>query len=169
MKKLKIYLDTSVINFIHADDAPDFRAATIDFFENFVKTERYDVFISDVVIAEIEKTQDPQKRLLLLDTIAGFRLRVLFVDDEVNRLAQLYVAERVIPAKKLEDAQHIALAVVSQIEILLSWNFKHLANINKQLRIQAINDREGYLHPLILTNPLEVIYDDDVEDPESTS
>jgi len=169
MKKLKVYLDTSVINFLHAADAPDFQAATVDFFENYVRKERYEVFVSEVVLAEIEKTRDNDRRAMLLDVIAEFRLRVLRVSDEVNRLAELYVSEQVIPAKKFEDAQHIALAVTHQIEILLSWNFKHLANINKQLRIQAVNDREGYVHPLILTNPLEVMYDDDNEDSEGAS
>lgn len=164
MKKLKIYLDTSVINFLYADDAPDFQAATIDFFEQYVRLGRYDVFISDVVIAEIDKTQNRERRDILLGVISEYALRILSSDAEANRLAELYVAEKIIPAKKVEDALHIALATVHQIEILLSWNFKHLANINKQLLVRSLNEREGYFHPLMLTNPLEVIYESDSED-----
>lgn len=58
MKKLKLYLDTSVLNFLFAEDAPDFKNVTIDFFENYVAKEKYDVFISNVVIREIEKASD---------------------------------------------------------------------------------------------------------------
>ncbi|OHD57229.1 MAG: hypothetical protein A2014_03835 [Spirochaetes bacterium GWF1_49_6] len=53
MKKIKVYLDTSVINFIFADDAPDFKKATIDFFENYFSL--YEVYISDIVLLEIKK------------------------------------------------------------------------------------------------------------------
>ena len=50
MKKLKIYLDTSVINFLFADDVPEFKKITDDFFENYIKKEKYLAYISDVVI-----------------------------------------------------------------------------------------------------------------------
>ena len=63
MKKLKIYLDTSVINFLFADDVPEFKKITEDFFENYVKKGKYIVYVSNVVIAEIEKTRDKQGRL----------------------------------------------------------------------------------------------------------
>ena len=69
MKKLKIYLDTSVINFLFADDVPEFRKITEDFFENYVKKGKYLVYVSDVVIAEIEKTKYGDKKKLLLEVI----------------------------------------------------------------------------------------------------
>ncbi|MEI6126614.1 MAG: hypothetical protein WCQ99_08705 [Pseudomonadota bacterium] len=58
MKKLKIYLDTSVINFLFADDAPDFKMVTEDFFKNYVLRKKFDVYASDVLIREVEKTKD---------------------------------------------------------------------------------------------------------------
>jgi len=66
-----------------------------------------------------------------------------------------------IPPKKLEDAQHIAIATCNQMDILLSWNFKHLSNIQKQLSVKIINEKEGYFYPLILTNPMEVVYENE--------
>lgn len=54
MRKTKIYLDTSVISFLYADDAPDLKAVTHDFFENYVKKDVYDIYISQVVVTEIE-------------------------------------------------------------------------------------------------------------------
>ena len=49
MKKLQIYLDTSIISHLNADDAPDMRDITIEFFNNYVKTGKYDVFISPII------------------------------------------------------------------------------------------------------------------------
>ncbi|MEW6609021.1 MAG: type II toxin-antitoxin system VapC family toxin [bacterium] len=156
MKKLKIYLDTSVINFLFADDAPEFKKITKEFFEKYVK--KYIVYISDVVIREIEETKDEAKKMKLLKVIEKYPLRILRLDKESDKLANIYIKEKVIPAKKMEDAQHIAISTCNQIDILLSWNFKHLANIQKQLSVKIVNEKEGYFYPLILTNPMEVIY-----------
>ncbi len=161
MTKLKIYLDTSVINFLFADDVPDFRKITEDFFENYVKKGKYLVYVSDVVIAEIEKTKSGDKKLLLLEVIEKYSLRILVLDETSDALANVYLREKIIPPKKLEDAQHIAIATCNQMDILLSWNFKHLSNIQKQIGVKVINEKEGYFYPLILTNPMEVVYENE--------
>jgi hypothetical protein len=161
MKTLKIYLDTSVINFLFAEDAPDFKRITIEFFDQFVRRKIYQVFISEVVIRELEQTSDMEQRDRLLNVIAEYDLRVLPLTGEANTLAHLYLAEHILPEKKLDDARHIALTTINQIDILLSWNFKHLANINKQLAVKVINEREGYYYPMLLTNPMEVLYEDE--------
>ncbi|HLG30651.1 MAG TPA: hypothetical protein VI387_10610, partial [Candidatus Brocadiales bacterium] len=122
MKKLKIYLDTSVINFLFADDVPEFKKITEDFFENYVKKGKYLVYISDVVIAEIEKTKKGNKKKLLLEVIEKYSLRILALDETSNKLSNVYLREKIIPPKKLEDAQHIAIATCNQMDILLSWN-----------------------------------------------
>ena len=71
----------------------------------------------------------------LLNVISEFDLRVLPLTDEANKLALLSLAERILPEKKLDDARHIALTTVNQIDILLSWNFKQLARIFRRLSI----------------------------------
>lgn len=58
MKKLKVYLDTSVINFLFADDAPELKAATVDFFDNFIRTGIYETYISEYVLFEINRTTE---------------------------------------------------------------------------------------------------------------
>jgi len=161
MKKLKIYLDTSVINFLFVDDAPEFRKITEDFFDNYVKTGKYVTYISDVVIAEIEKTKNVEKKKQLLEVIEKYSLRIFAIDKAVEALAAAYIREKVIPEKKLEDAQHIAIATSNQVDVLLSWNFKHLANIQKQISVKIVNEREGYFYPLVLANPMEVLYEND--------
>jgi predicted nucleic acid-binding protein len=159
MKKLKLYLDTSVLNFLFAEDAPDFKNITVDFFENYVAKGKYDVYISNVVIREIEKAPDISKRNILLNTVKKYSLRILMLTPEAVALSELYLSERIIPAKKREDAQHIAIAVCNQIDVLVSWNFKHLANIQKQLAVKIVNEQQGYYYPLVLTNPMEVLYE----------
>lgn len=161
MKKLKIYLDTSVINFLFADDVPEFRKITEDFFEHYVKTAKYIVYVSDIVIAEIEKTKSADKRKQLLEVVERYSLRILALDEASDALAAVYIREKIIPKKKLEDAQHIAIAACNQMDILLSWNFKHLSNIQKQFGVKIANEKEGYFYPLILTNPMEVVYEND--------
>lgn len=161
MRKFKLYLDTSVLNFLYADDVPEFKKVTEDFFENYVKKGKYIVYISDVVIREIEKTKDKNRKIKLLELIKRYSLKILTLDIDSNVLANVYIREKIIPARKIEDAQHIAIATCNQIDILVSWNFKHLANIQKQIAVKIVNEKEGYFYPLVLTNPMEVIYEND--------
>ena len=95
MKKLKIYLDTSVINFLFADDVPDFRKVTEEFFELVKEGESFEVYISDVVINEISKTNDIIKRHRLLSIISEYQIIRLTneKDTEVSELAELYLSK----------------------------------------------------------------------------
>lgn len=160
MRKTKIYLDTSVISFLYADDAPDLKAATHDFFENYVGQNVYAVHISEMVVAEIERTVDPEHRRRLRVIVEEYAIPVLATSEEAERLAQEYVESAVIPSAHREDALHVAVATVNEMDILLSWNFKHLANIKRQIGVKIVNERNGYFYPLLLTNPMEVLYED---------
>jgi len=75
---------------------------------------------------------------------------------EVEQLARLFLTRGVIPPAKMEDALHVAFAVVYEMDILLSWNFKHLANLNKEARLMAVSTEAGYRNTVRLTSPLEV-------------
>lgn len=59
---IKIYLDTSVINFLFADDAPELKEITVDLFENYILQNKYKSYISDFVLFEIGKTKDSAKK-----------------------------------------------------------------------------------------------------------
>lgn len=158
MHKLKIYLDTSVINFLFADDAPEKKEVTIDFFENYLDI--YDVYISSVVLDEIDNTRNEIKKLQLFKSIQYFNLKNFnIVNNEIIEIANVYIEKGIIPKNKFEDAVHIAFATYYEFDILLSWNFKHLANINKQIVINSLNLSIGYTKQLLLLNPYEVIYE----------
>jgi len=108
-----IYLDTSTINFLFADDAPEKKEITIDLFENFIKTGVYKTFISNFVLQELNQTETADKRNKLLKVIDDYFIETLELKnlDEVSELAQLYLKKGVIPPKKTFDALHIAAAV----------------------------------------------------------
>lgn len=161
---IKIYLDTSLINFLYAEDAPEKQAITKEFFENYVKKGIYDVFISPVVIDEINKTENITKRDTLIKTIKKYNLKVLDINEvkhEIERLAKLYITRKIIPEKKIEDALHIAIATVNEVDILLSWNHRHLANVDKERKVMAFNMLEGYTKPFKIITPMEVIYEEE--------
>ena len=157
-KKLKIYLDTSVINFLFADDAPEKKEVTVDFFENYLS--EYDVFISNTVIDEINRTLNEEKKNLLLESISKYNIFIYnIITPEIIELAKKYIERKVVPEGKFEDTLHIAFATYYEFDILLSWNFKHLANIKKQEIVNIINQELSFRKILTMTNPMEVIYE----------
>jgi predicted nucleic acid-binding protein len=157
-KKLKIYLDTSVINFLFSEQSPEKREITIEFFENYL--DLYEVYISEIVITEIEKTKDESKKSKLFQAIEKFNLEIYNnLNSSIQELSEIYIGNGIIPEKKIEDALHVAFCVFYEFDILLSWNFRHLANINKQDKINTVSLSNGYRKQLLLLNPMEVIYE----------
>lgn len=154
MRRLKLYLETSVWNFYFADDAPEKKEITHAFFTR-IKNGSYDIHISDVVLEEIGKAPEA-KRTLLLNIITEYSPQRLTLNEEIAELAQKYLAEGVLPENKLEDALHAAAAAVYEMDALISWNLKHLSNFKKMEMINGINLKEGYLKRLELITPMEV-------------
>ena len=154
MKKLRIYLDTSVINFLFADDAPEKRDITVEFFEH--RLADYQVAISDVVMFEIGKTSDDEKRRKLLEAVNRYALPLQILDGaqqaEVDALATAYIGAILPPAKR-EDALHVAISTVFEYDVLLSWNYEHLANIGRAMRFNGVNEQRGYGKRLIAYAP----------------
>ncbi len=159
MRKLSVYLDTSVVNFLFADDAPEKQATTVEFFERCVKKETSRFCISPVVADEIQRTPDPGRRADLLAVLSRYPLHMLDVEGrpEIQALALALIHKGVIPVRKPEDALHLAVAVVHGMDVLASWNYKHLANINKERRVADVCLEMGYARMLRMTTPLEVM------------
>ena len=157
MKKLRIYLDTSVINFLFADDAPEKRDITRKFFAAHIT--KYEAVISAVVVDEINKTRNHGKKEVLLEVLTKYDLKQLSLEalPEIQSLAKAYVEQGVIPLKKNDDALHLAVCTINQVDVLVSWNFEHLANVNKEKRVLAVNQENGYYYPMRITTPLEVM------------
>lgn len=150
----KVYLETSAVNFVYADDAPDKQQDTIKLFEE-IKEGRYEVFTGYNVIAELNKA-DEELRLKLLAVIKDNDIDILPANDEIQRLADIYVAEGVIPQKYRDDAVHIATAAFYGMDFILSWNFKHIVKRKTIIMTGIINTREGYKQ-IGIHSPSEVI------------
>lgn len=158
MKQPSAYLDTSVINFLFAEDSPDLQKITQSFFKDFVRRQVYDTCVSDFVLDELKQTADPTHRLRLLNVLNEYEINVLPVPDavEIATLAQQYLQSGALPANKLFDALHVAFCTVAKLDYLVSWNFKHLANVNRERRLLAVNQSLGYLHSFRILNPLDL-------------
>ena len=161
MKKFRIYLDTSVINFLFADDAPQKRDWTVEFFERVVRKSQT-VFVSQLVAREIERTKDAGRRGQLQGVLQEYGLPLLPPEpqEEIEVLAAEYQRLGAIPFGHWEDATHVAICTVHEVDVLVSWNFKHLANVQRERRIAAVNASLGYVYPLRITSPPQVMNDE---------
>ena len=108
----------------------------------------YEAWISDAVVLELEKGGWPGREaaLSLVEP-----LRRLAIDEEISAVARRCVAELLVPAELGGDALHLAVACVHEVEFLLTWNIRHLANPNKLGHLTVINRRLGLLTPQIVT------------------
>lgn len=158
MKKLKLYLETSVWNFLFADDAPEKKAATEKFFEE-VESGKYEIFVSEMVNAEIKDAPDAKRKLLrrMMEKYGAIQLDE---DEEVYRLVEMYIQNGVLTANHIDDLTHVAYASVNGMNALISWNQKHLVKMKTQDLANSMNLAMGY-HLVQIRTPQEVIEDED--------
>ena len=132
-------------------------------FENAIKPGLIACYISEYVVQEISNTLNPDIREKLLDVLAKYPIDILEISqDEVEAIAKLYIDAGVIPVKKIYDAYHLAVATLAEMNYVLSWNFKHLANIKREAGFNAVNLLQGY-RPVRILTPMELIYGDPEE------
>jgi len=147
--KIKIYLDTSVISALFDERTPERLAMTSDFWS---KLEDYEVFISELVLEELERANE-QVKDKMFSAIKDFV--VLKISKEAEELAQIYVKQGVFPEKYFDDALHVALTSVNQIGILLSWNFTHLVKLKTRRMVSIVNLAENIM-PVEIVSPPEL-------------
>jgi hypothetical protein len=151
---MKLYIETSVPNMLLHDDAPDKKRIT-ELFVEWLRLSEHTRFISPVTIREIAKTRVP-RRARLETALVEFAATMVPVTVEAELLAQQYTAARIIPARFQDDLLHAAVAVCARLDMIVSWNMKHLANPKKVALINAVNRQEGW--PLIrIHTPQEVM------------
>lgn len=118
---MKMYLDTSVISALFDDRNPERQALTEEFFS---RIDIYDVYISELTIAEIESTPDQSLKNKMKQIIKDFS--VLEINESVEELAKECVNYGAVPESYQEDAYHIAVATLNEMDYLISWNFRHI-------------------------------------------
>ena len=157
MKRGTIYLDTSVLNFFFEENDLEKAYSTRELFQE-IKGRKYAAFISELVLREIGKTER-FKRERLLSLVRTYEIPRLEVTPECLALAQKYMEREVFPRKYRDDSIHIAIATVHQIDVVISWNLRHMVKFRTRREVKAINILEGYREIEICT-PMEVIESD---------
>jgi len=154
MKKLKYYIETSVFNFVFADDEPSRRDLTKYLFQK-VQRDNVEIYISEVVITEINDAPEDIKNKLL-SLIKKYKPYVIPIDEETKLLANKYISEGIIPEKFIADALHIAVTSVNDLDVIISWNFKHIVKLKTKIEANGVNKLLGYKEIEICT-PEEVV------------
>ena len=158
MEKLRLYLDTTVWNFAFADDAPEHKAETLEFFQK-VRLGLFEIFYSEAVAEEVEAAPALRRHLIgkLLREIGPQKLEPRL---EIQILAGEYLKRGVLPKRSHADALHVAYSTIYEMDALVSWNFRHLANVNRRNRVMVLNLEKGYNFPIQLVTPLGVLGDE---------
>jgi hypothetical protein len=151
MKKT-IYLDTTIPSYLF-DERENIKTY-IEVTKKWWAQERqhFELWISDETLIELNKGNFPRQKEIL-ETVSQFS--VLPFDEQIVKIAQVYVDNFLMPRVLEGDARHLAYTSFYQMDFLLTWNCNHLANANKKQHIQVINTRLQFKTPEIIT-PLEL-------------
>jgi predicted nucleic acid-binding protein len=153
MRKQKVYLETTMFNYFF-DETKNAQPATIAFFEG-IGSGQFEGYTSVYAYDELSNAPEPQ-RTNMLRLIEKYHITVLDTSDEVIQLAEYYIASNIMPKKKRVDALHIAIASANEMDMILSYNFRHINKIKTKTLIPAANRISGY-REIIIAQPEEVI------------
>ncbi len=142
MRKIKVYLDTSVISYLQQEDSPERMKDTLALWEQF-ESGKFDIYLSQVTLDEVGECREP-KRTLLFKYLSRINYTKLEITTETIKLANQIIKMGILTPKSFDDCQHIATAVVYGCDCIISWNFKHIVNIKTIRGVRAITNLEGY-------------------------
>jgi predicted nucleic acid-binding protein len=152
--KQRIYIDTSVIGGYFDEE---FKDATRELFKRFENNEITFV-VSDLL--DLELIGAPKNVRELPYKFSADKFERVELTDEASMLADTYIAEKVVGKTSLEDCRHIAIATINKVDVLASWNFKHIVNLDRIKGYNSVNYRLGY--PMIeIRSPKDLIHYED--------
>jgi len=147
--KPRIYTDTSVMG---GCEDNEFREPSRRLLEAFVGGD-LTLVLSELTLRELEAA--PEGVRLVLGRVPQAHIEPLSLSSEAEELAAAYIDDGAIGARMRADALHIALATVARVDVLVSWNFKHIVNLKRIHAYNAVNLKKGY--PLLeIRTPREV-------------
>jgi len=154
--KQRIYIDTSVVGGYFDEE---FKEATIALFQRLENGEILFV-VSDLL--DLELLNAPQEVRELLHNYSTDKFVRIELTRESIKLADTYISEKVVGQTSLVDCRHIALATINKVDVLASWNFKHIVNLDKIKGYNSVNLRLGY-QMIEIRSPKDLInyYGDD--------
>jgi predicted nucleic acid-binding protein len=148
----RVYIDTSVIGGCFDEEFKEYSSQLFD--ECISRRKR--LVISDVLLLELEEA--PQQVKNALTRVPSDNIEYVSLNEESITLANAYLKEGVVAEGSLSDARHMAIATVERVDILVSWNYKHIVNINRIRLLNSVNLKLGY--PVIeIRSPREVLYE----------
>lgn len=144
------YLDTSVYGGYFDEE---FSLDTIPFFER-VEADQVMVIYSELLENELLGAPDFVQDLFR--KVIGRHSQYVSITPEVEHLANTYITDKVVGKTSYADCTHIALATINKADILASWNFKHIVNIDRIRGYNAVNLKLGY--PMLeIRTPKEIV------------
>ena len=146
----RIYIDTSVVGGYFDEE---FQETTELFFQQFQRGE-FIFVVSDLLDLELLNAP-PRVRDLLSQYAPTYFERVALTQEAVD-LANRYITENVVGKTSLTDCRHIALATLSRVDVLASWNFKHIVNLQRIKGYNSVNLRLGY-QLLEIRSPQDIV------------
>lgn len=149
MKILRIYVDTSVLGGCFD---PEFAPWSKGLIEDF-RRGQFKPVLSDVTAAEVEQAPEFVQEVHL--ELLAMGADVAVVTPEALALLGSYETHGVLAAKFRNDMLHIAVATVAEVDVLVSWNFRHIVRLDKIRLFNAVNGESGY-KPLTIYSPREV-------------
>jgi predicted nucleic acid-binding protein len=151
VSKESVYIETSIVSYLVAKPSRDLLIAarqqlTAAWWED--RRAEFELFISPVVLDECGRGDQlyAAKRLALLVEIP-----LLDVSPEAISLGHELIRQHALPVKAAQDALHIAVAAVHRLNYLLTWNCKHMANVQLRRGIERTCQAGGYQAPLLCT------------------
>ena len=152
MRKLKVYLETTLFNY-YFDEDRDAHTDTVVLFKE-IANGKYEAYTSLYVIDELEDAPS-EKRDKMISLIERYGITVLSLSQEAEQLADIYVEQGVIPLKYRTDGVHIAVAAVNDLDLIISMNFQHIVKRKTKFRTESINLINSY-RPVEICTPMEV-------------
>jgi len=149
MKIQRAYVDTSVVGgCLDREFALESRALM-----ELAKGGELRFVVSDLLVAELRRA--PAAVQSDFDSLPEKYLELVAVSPETERLRDLYLADGIVGPGSKNDAHHVAVATVARVDVIVSWNFKHIVHLDKIRRSNAVNMREGY--PVVeIRSPREI-------------
>jgi hypothetical protein len=160
MDKARVYLETTMFSFYYEKRLwPSYQKykAQVRHTFDLIKDGKYQPYTSTLTMDEINNETSHEKRGKMWQLVTDYGINVLPADnDEVKRLAALYIQEEAISSAWVTDATHIAITTFNGLDFIVSLNFTHIARPWTIERVRRVNMREGY-NPIGIYRPLEVL------------
>jgi predicted nucleic acid-binding protein len=153
--KPKLFLETTVFNFYFDGKLGQKRRDAMSLFELFDKGV-YEVYTSTGVLRELKRASSKHSDEMLALAAKYMNANILPTTAEVRRLARLYMAKGIIPENKPDDARHIAVATVNNLDFVISSDSEHILKEKTMIGTGFVNRRAGYRH-IGISSPTEVL------------